>query len=96
MLLLGVLFFPLVAAALVYLSGNKQAKYVAFVAAVVEFVASYLLKRSLTQGGLVPITFSHAWISNPNISFALSIDGLAIILILLTTFLIPLIVLSTF
>ena len=96
MLLLGVLFFPLAAALIVYLSGNKQAKYVAFAAAVVEFVASYLLKRSLSDGGLAPITFSQPWISNPNISFALSIDGLSMILILLTTFLVPLIVLTTF
>ena len=96
MLLLGVLFFPLAAALLVYLSGNKQAKYVAFGAAVVEFVASYLLKRTLAAGGLQPLTYAHAWISNPNISFAVSIDGLSIILILLTTFLVPLIVLTTF
>lgn len=96
MLLLGVLFFPLVAASLVYLAGNKQAKYVAFAAAVVELVASYLLKKNLTDGGLVPITFSQQWIYDPNIYFALSVDGLSLILILLTTFLVPLIVLTTF
>ena len=60
MLLLGVLFFPLAAVLLVYLSGNKQAKYVAFGAAVVEFVASYLLKRTLAAGGLQPLTYAHA------------------------------------
>lgn len=96
MLLLGVLFFPLVAALLVYLLGNKQAKYVAFGATCIEFVASYLLKKNLTDGGLVPITFSHVWINNPSVLFALSVDGLSIMLILLTTFLVPLIVLTTF
>ena len=96
MLLLGVLFFPLVAALLVYLSGNKQAKYVALGATVVEFVASYLLKRSLSAGGLQPLIYTHAWITNPNISFALSVDGLSSILIILTTFLVPLIILTTY
>ena len=96
MLLLGVLFFPLVAALLVFLSGNKQAKYVALGATIIEFVASYLLKRSLSVGGLQPLVYSHIWITNPNISFALSVDGLSSILIILTTFLVPLIILTTF
>ena len=96
MLLLGVLFFPLAAALLVFLSGNKQAKYVAFAAALIELAASYLLRIRLTAGGLAPLVYSHPWISNPNISFALSVDGLSFILIILTTFLVPLIILTTF
>ena len=96
MLLLGVLFFPLLAAVLVYLSGNKQAKYVALAAGVAELAGSYFLKIALSHNGLQPVVFSHAWISNPNISFALSVDGLSLFLILLTTFLIPLIILTTF
>ena len=96
MLLLGVLFFPLVAAMLVYLSGNKQAKYVAFVAVVVEFIASCLLHKNLADRGLAPIIFSQTWIDNPHILFALSVDGLSMMLILLTTFLVPLIILTTF
>jgi NADH-quinone oxidoreductase subunit M len=95
MLLLEVLFFPLVAALLVYLSGNKYARCVALGAAVAEFVASYFLKRHLSHGGLQPLVFSHEWIKNPHILFALSVDGLSIVLILLTTFLVPLIVLTT-
>jgi len=96
MLLLGVLFFPLAAALLVYLLGNKQAKYIAFGAAAIEFVASYMLKRSLSAGGLQPLVYSHAWITNPHISFAVSVDGLSSILIILTTFLVPLIILTTY
>ena len=58
MLVLGVLFFPLVAALLVFLVGNKQAKYVAFSAALVEFVAAWSLKRSLAESGLPSLAFS--------------------------------------
>ena len=96
MLLLFVLFFPLVAAALVYLSGNRQAKYVALFLGFAELILSCFLKKHLTSGGLQPLVYSHAWISNPNISFSLSVDGLSLVLILLTTFLIPFIILTTF
>jgi NADH-quinone oxidoreductase subunit M len=96
MLLLAVLFFPLLAGAAAYVAGNRQAKYVALVASVAEFGASYLLKMHFCGGGLQPIVFAHSWITNPHISFALSVDGLSLVLILLTTFLLPLIVLSTF
>ena len=95
MLLLGILFFPLLAAALVYLSGNRQARYVALAASVIEFVGADVLKMHFSQWGSQPIIFAHRWISNPNISFAISVDGLALILILLTVFLIPLILLTT-
>ncbi len=94
--MLAVLFFPLLAGAAAYVAGNRQAKYVALVASVAEFGASYLLKMHFCGGGLQPIVFAHSWITNPHISFALSVDGLSLVLILLTTFLLPLIVLSTF
>ncbi len=94
-LILCILFFPLVAAALVYLSGNRQAKYVALGASVLEFIAVDVLKMRFTSKGLAPINQMHHWISNPYISFSLSIDGLSLILIILTIFLVPLILLTT-
>jgi NADH-quinone oxidoreductase subunit M len=95
MLILGILFFPLVAAALVYLSGNRQAKFVALAASVIELAAAGVLKVRFSSKGLVPFFINHHWISNPCISFTLNIDGLSLILILLTVFLIPLILLTT-
>ncbi|MDB5283330.1 MAG: proton-translocating NADH-quinone oxidoreductase, chain [Bacteroidota bacterium] len=96
MLLLGVLFFPLAAAALVYLSGNRRAKYAALILAFGELVASWFLKRAVPAQGVKGLVYNHAWITNPHISFALSVDGLSLVLILLTTFLIPFIILTTF
>ncbi len=95
-LLFFVFFFPLVAAALVYLAGHKQAKYVAATAAVIEFIASVMLKKCIAASHAGVIEFTHSWIDKPNISFALSVDGLSFILVVLTTFLVPLIVISTF
>ena len=96
MFLVGVLFFPLIAAMVVYLSGNKQAKHVALAASGVEFVISVLLKKYFTESHTGVFAYAHSWIDNPNISFAISVDGLSFVLILLTTFLVPLIIISTF
>jgi len=69
---------------------------VALGAAAIEFIGSYLLKMALSHNGLQPVVYSHEWISNPHISFSLSVDGLSLFMVLLTTFLVPLILLTTF
>lgn len=75
-----------------YLSGNRFASKVAIlfsVAAAVFSVALYL------KYGAAGATFSIDWISNPNISFSLKADGLAIAMVLLTTILLPIIILAS-
>src|SRR5580698_1647567 len=96
MLLLEVLFFPLVAAIAVYYSGNKQAKYMAIGAAIIEFIASLRLLDVVVNSPNNSLNLITDWIAKPKISFALSADGLSIILVLLTTFLVPLILFSTY
>ena len=94
MLLLLILFFPLVAAVLTYASGNKLASKVALGLTALEFVASLvLLQRFVLQGRIYE--FSHIWITNPHIFFAISADGLSLLMVLLTTFLVPVIILSS-
>ncbi|MDH6307925.1 NADH-quinone oxidoreductase subunit M [Dysgonomonas sp. PFB1-18] len=75
-----------------YLSGNRFASKVAIlfsVAAAVFSVALYL------KYGAAGTEFSIEWIRNPNISFSLKADGLAIAMILLTTILLPIIILAS-
>ena len=95
MLLLIVLFFPLLAAVVTYLSGNKMAARVALAATGVEFVLSLMLLEHYAhaKGGL---QYFHHWIANPNIAFSISCDGLSVLLVVLTTFLVPVIILSSF
>jgi NADH-quinone oxidoreductase subunit M len=95
MLLLAILFFPLAAAMLVFLAGNRQAKYLAISASVVELAASAFLFAKFATGHVQTQVFFKHWITNPNIAFALSVDGLSALMIILTTFLVPLILLST-
>ncbi|MES2619241.1 MAG: NADH-quinone oxidoreductase subunit M [Bacteroidota bacterium] len=96
MLLVVILFLPLVFALLTYLSGNRFAKYVALAGGVIAFAGCNFLKPAFLSGGMSPITFTQAWISNPAILFSLSLDGLSFMLVALTTFLVPLIIFTTY
>ena len=96
MLLLIILFLPLAAAVLTYLSGQKLAGWVALGATVAEFALSLVALEHYAHSDTSGLLYSHAWISNPNISFSIMADGLSILLVVLTTFLVPVIILSSF
>jgi NADH-quinone oxidoreductase subunit M len=94
MLLVLLLFFPLAAAVLTYLSGNKLASKVALVLSAIEFGASLIVLKNLASHDVI-LSYTHAWITNPHILFAISCDGLSLLMLLLTTFLVPIIILSS-
>lgn len=96
MMLLQLLFFPLLASLLVLLAGNKWASRLALGFAVVELLMSYMAYQHFSTSGSEPLTYFREWISNPKISFHLSLDGLSLLMVLLTNFLTPLIILTTF
>jgi len=96
MLLIALLFIPLAFSVITYLSGDRLAKYVALTGGLAAFVACNFLKAPFIAGGYAPITYSHGWIDNPAIDFALSLDGLSFMLVALTSFLVPLIIFTTY
>ena len=88
------LILLLVGALATYLSGDKLASKVALLFGLGAFGFSvYLL--NLFQAGQ-DLDFVAAWISKPNIAFALKTDGLALAMVLLTTALTPIIIFSGF
>lgn len=95
MLLVIILFLPLLFSLLTFLSGNKYAKYVALAGGVATFIGCVLLKPMFVAGNLQPLAVAYPWIANPVINFSLSLDGLAFVLVALTTFLVPLIIFTT-
>ncbi|HLP52996.1 MAG TPA: NADH-quinone oxidoreductase subunit M [Chitinophagales bacterium] len=96
MLLIALLFIPLAFSLITYLSGDRYAKYVALAGGAAAFVACNLLKAPFIAGALAPLTYAHNWISNPVIQFSLSLDGLSFMLVALTSFLVPLIIFTTY
>src|ERR1041385_3216474 len=96
MILVVILLIPLIFAILTYLGGNKYAKYISFAGAAAAFITCIFLKPVFLAGGMEPIVYSRSWITNPAIYFSLSLDGLSFMLVALTTFLVPLIIITTF
>jgi NADH-quinone oxidoreductase subunit M len=95
MSLLIALLFPLLAAILVYAAGDKLSGRVALGASLVGFFLSFSLWMSYRHGDASALVFSHPWVANPHINFYLAADGLSILMVLLTGFLIPIIIFTT-
>jgi NADH-quinone oxidoreductase subunit M len=90
---------PLVGAALIYLLPGHNSELIkrfalliTSVVAVVSLLLATGFDKSLTT---MQYTQSTSWISAFNINFAIGIDGISLVLILLSTILVPIVVLAT-
>ena len=89
-----ILIVLLVGAIVTYLAGDKLASKVSLFFGVVSFGLTVYLLQLFNEGQ--NIAFFSKWITNPNINFVLSVDGLSIAMVLLTTSLTSLIIFSSF
>jgi NADH-quinone oxidoreductase subunit M len=88
------IFFPVIAAILCLVLPIERLKHWAFAAAMVEFLVSLPLFWTFAIGRAEFQNFvSIPWIADWGVSYAIGIDGISLLLILLTTFLMPLSVL---
>lgn len=91
------LWFPVAAMFVVLFAAEASAKKLALLATVVEFVVSlplwFLFQDSSAQ---LQFASSMPWIPQWGISYRLGLDGITVLLVLLTTFLWPLTVLGSF
>src|SRR3954468_597118 len=91
------ILFPLLAGLLVFFVKGNAARNLALGFSIIEFGLSvvafcmYKHNPACTQ-----LTFDHAWVKSLGIHFSVGMDGMALLLVLLTTFLVPLIILSSF
>jgi len=96
MLTLALILFPAIAATVTLLLHGATAKRVALGAALLELVlAGYVFGR-FTPDSQSQFGFDYPWISSLGIRFSGGIDGISILLVLLTGLLVPLIILSAF
>ena len=87
-----VLILLLAGAAFTFFAGNKFASKIALLVSVASFVFTlYALNLYLNGADL---SCKSIWIQNPKIYFSLAVDGLSLAMLLLTTGLLPLIILS--
>jgi NADH-quinone oxidoreductase subunit M len=90
------LFLPLAAALLLHFTKGAAARALALGAALAEFgLAAYAAILFKTQGA-AGFDLNYAWIPSAGINFHVGMDGLSLLLVLLTTFLVPLILLTAF
>jgi NADH-quinone oxidoreductase subunit M len=95
-MLTGILiFWPLVAALIVLAIGTKPAKGFAVVAALVELIISIVAVTQFQANHEVQQVINIPWIKSLGINFHVGIDGISLLLVLLTTVLTPFIILSS-
>ena len=96
MMTLLILFFPLVASVLVFLSGNKLASKAALLFSVIQLAITFYAYLIYRQTGAESFYYFKEWIADPKISFHIGMDGLSLLMVMLTNFLTPIIILSAF
>jgi NADH-quinone oxidoreductase subunit M len=90
------LFLPIVAALVVLLFKNEVAKYAALAFAVAELVIAGIFLSRFEPDATTQFSVILPWIPKAGIYFTAGIDGISMIMVLLTTLLVPLIILTTF
>lgn len=90
------IFFPLFIALLLFLLKPVQAKVWALAAAILEFIAALVVTFGFDSHGGIQYTLDIPWITSLGLNFAVGIDGISLLLLLLTTLLVPFIILSSF
>jgi NADH-quinone oxidoreductase subunit M len=96
MLTLLLILLPIVAGVITLAVGANLAKQVALISALAVLGLTLFVWSQFDPSAGVQFAFKYNWLTSAGISFAGGLDGISLLLVLLTTFLTPLIVLSTF
>src|ERR1700761_9189849 len=90
------LFLPIVAALVVLFFKNEVAKYGALLFAIAELAIAGIFLGKFVPDTSTQFSVVLPWIPKAGIWFTAGIDGISMILVILTTLLVPIIILTTF
>lgn len=90
------IFWPLVAALVMLFLDTRQAKGWALIASLIELAISLYVVAQFTPDASSQFTMNQPWIQSLGINFNVGIDGISLLLVLLTTVLTPFIILSSY
>jgi NADH-quinone oxidoreductase subunit M len=90
------IFLPVIAALAVLLFKNETAKHAALFFSVVELAIAGVFLANFEPDATTQFAFDAPWIPQIGAYFTVGIDGISMIMVLLTTVLVPLIILSTY
>lgn len=88
--------WPLLISLVLFVTRAKRAKELALGASLVELAASLIAVAQFDKAIEVPFALNVPWITSLGINYSVGMDGISLLLVLLTTVLVPLIILSTF
>lgn len=74
----------------------QPSKWIALVASVVEMIISFIVLSQFQKNDSVQFIFNVPWITSLGLNFSVGLDGISLLLVLLTTVLVPFIILSSF
>lgn len=95
MITLLLILWPLIVSVGIFIFRPANAKVFALAASVIEFILSAVLVFEFKSGS-AQLDFSIPWIHSLGINFSVGVDGISLLLIMLTTGLVPFIILSSF
>jgi len=90
------LFLPIVAALVVLLFKNEVAKYAALAFSVAELIIAGIFVGRFVPDATTQFVVNLPWLPRAGIYFIAGIDGISMIMVILTTLLVPLIILTTY
>lgn len=96
MLLIFLISFPLVGGLFLLLTKHRNPRWIATTVSAVEWVASAVMVASFDRDSSVQFAVNVPWVTSLGMNFSVGADGISVLLILLTTTLVPLIILSSY
>ena len=96
MIIVLLLALPLLASLCLLLVKQKFAKEIALAVAVIELAVSILMASSFVKNSDIQFVVNLPWIASLGINFYVGMDGISLLLVLLTTVLVPFIILSSY
>jgi NADH-quinone oxidoreductase subunit M len=96
MLTLLLILIPLISGFILLFTGSKNARQIALVLSLIEFGLALFALNILKSGTTESLSYSIPWIPSMGISFHLGMDGISMLMVLLSTLLMPLIIYSSF
>ena len=95
-MILFLILWPLATALGLYAFRPANAKVVAFASSLVELVVSLLIVIQFEHQDAAVWAYQVPWVPSLGINFSVGMDGISLLLVLLTTGLVPFILLSSF
>jgi NADH-quinone oxidoreductase subunit M len=96
MMVILLLFLPLLGALVTLLFKNGAAKTVALLFALAELAVAVIMLTQFIPDASTQFAVDYSWIERFGIHFKAGIDGISMVMVLLTTILVPLIIITTF